>query len=74
MRHTVIHEFQHHLESLAGEDGLAVEDARKMARYKRGDYFFKAPDSGRVDIHGGVCETDMPVYYKSRNIRRRQDT
>lgn len=38
VRHTVIHEFQHHLESLAGENGLAVEDARKMARYKRGDY------------------------------------
>lgn len=38
VRHTVIHEFRHHLESLAGENGLAVEDARQMARYKQGGY------------------------------------
>ncbi len=38
VRHTVIHEFRHHLESLAGENGLAVEDARQMARYRQGDY------------------------------------
>ncbi len=38
VRHTVIHEFRHHLESLAGENGLAVEDARQMARYRRGNY------------------------------------
>lgn len=37
VRHTVIHEFRHHLESLAGENDLAEEDARQMARYRLGD-------------------------------------
>lgn len=37
VRHTVIHEFRHHLESLAGEHGLEREDARNLARYKNDD-------------------------------------
>ncbi len=36
VRHTVIHEFRHHLESLAGEHGLEMEDARNLEKYKNG--------------------------------------
>lgn len=32
------HEFLHHLESLAGEKDLEVQDAIRLARYKRGFY------------------------------------
>lgn len=35
LRKTLLHEFTHHLESLAGEKGLEIEDAHKLARYKR---------------------------------------
>ncbi|MCL2717563.1 MAG: metallopeptidase family protein [Lachnospiraceae bacterium] len=34
LRKTLLHEFTHHLESLAGERGLEIEDARRLARYK----------------------------------------
>ena len=34
VRKTVLHEFRHHLESLAGERDLEVEDAIQIARYK----------------------------------------
>ncbi len=34
VRHTVLHEFRHHLESLAGEKDLEIEDAVKLYRYK----------------------------------------
>lgn len=30
----ILHEFRHHLESLAGERGLEIEDAEEIARYK----------------------------------------
>lgn len=33
LRHTVLHEFRHHLESLAGERDLEVEDAITLAQY-----------------------------------------
>jgi hypothetical protein len=32
---TLKHEFVHHLESLAGEKDLEIEDARQLARFKR---------------------------------------
>ena len=35
LRRTLLHEFTHHLESLAGERGLEIDDARKLAQYKR---------------------------------------
>lgn len=35
LRKTVLHEFRHHLESLAGEKDLEVEDAVRIARYKK---------------------------------------
>ena len=35
LRKTLRHEFRHHIESLAGERGLEIEDARKIAEYKR---------------------------------------
>ena len=35
LRHTLIHEFTHHLESLAGERGLEVQDHIQMARYRQ---------------------------------------
>lgn len=38
VRHTVIHEFRHHLESLAGEHALEREDAYNLARYKSDMY------------------------------------
>ena len=34
MRKTILHEFRHHLESLAGEKGLEIEDAIQIAEYK----------------------------------------
>jgi predicted Zn-dependent protease with MMP-like domain len=34
IRRVVHHEFLHHLESLAGERGLEIEDAHDIARYK----------------------------------------
>ena len=36
LRDTLLHEFTHHWESLAGERGLEVEDARDMEKYRRG--------------------------------------
>ena len=33
IEHTIKHEFTHHLESLAGEKDLEIEDARKMKKY-----------------------------------------
>lgn len=35
LRKTILHEFRHHLESLAGEKDLEVEDAVEIAEYKR---------------------------------------
>ena len=34
MRKTLLHELQHHLESLAGEKDLEIEDAIYIAKYK----------------------------------------
>jgi len=34
LRKTLYHEFIHHLESLAGERGLEIEDAENLAKYK----------------------------------------
>lgn len=34
VRKTVLHEFRHHLESLAGERDLEVEDAKALAAYR----------------------------------------
>ena len=36
LREVLRHEFTHHLENLAGERGLEIEDERKMERYRRG--------------------------------------
>ena len=35
LRRILIHEFTHHIESLAGEKGLAVKDADSLEKYKR---------------------------------------
>ena len=35
IRKTVLHEFRHHLETLAGEKGLAVEDAMRLSDYRK---------------------------------------
>jgi hypothetical protein len=35
LRETLSHEFTHHVESLAGERGLEVEDERQIEEYKR---------------------------------------
>lgn len=35
LKETLSHEFTHHLESLAGERGLEIEDERKLEEYKR---------------------------------------
>ena len=35
LRKVVYHEFQHHLESLAGDRSLEIQDADDIARYKR---------------------------------------
>ena len=36
LKDTLLHEFTHHFESLAGEKGLEIEDAMDMERYRRG--------------------------------------
>mgnify|MGYP004443909417 CR=1 FL=1 len=36
IRRVILHEFRHHLESLAGERDLEIEDALTLARYKEG--------------------------------------
>lgn len=36
LKHTLLHEFTHHLESLAGERGLEVQDSQDMKRYREG--------------------------------------
>ena len=35
LRGTLFHEFTHHLESLAGEMGLEIEDQKQLAKYRR---------------------------------------
>jgi len=35
LRKTLLHEYTHHLESLAGERDLEIQDARSLAAYKR---------------------------------------
>jgi len=34
LRRILVHEFTHHVESLAGERGLEIKDAQQMARYR----------------------------------------
>ena len=34
LRHTLLHEFTHHLESLAGERGLEIEDEIQLKEYE----------------------------------------
>jgi hypothetical protein len=36
LRETLLHEFTHHLEFLAGERGLEIKDAIAMEKYRRG--------------------------------------
>ena len=36
LKDTLLHEFTHHFESLAGERGLEIKDAEEMIKYKRG--------------------------------------
>ena len=40
LRRTLIHEFTHHIESLAGERGLEIKDAQKLEEYKRNNNIF----------------------------------
>lgn len=35
LKKTLFHEFTHHLESLAGERGLEIEDEKQLAEYRR---------------------------------------
>jgi hypothetical protein len=35
LKKTLVHEFTHHIENLAGERGLEIKDAQDMARYRR---------------------------------------
>lgn len=43
VRKTVLHEFTHHFESLAGEKDLEIEDAVRLAKYKQ-DHIQKESD------------------------------
>jgi len=38
LRHTLLHEFTHHLESLAGERGLEIQDKIQLETYRRNQY------------------------------------
>jgi hypothetical protein len=46
LRDTLRHEFLHHVESLAGEKDLEVEDARQLARYKYRAHLRQLKDKG----------------------------
>jgi len=35
LRRVLVHEFTHHMESLAGEHGLEIKDAENIEKYKR---------------------------------------
>lgn len=35
LQNTLVHEFTHHFESLAGERGLEIEDAKAMNKYRK---------------------------------------
>ena len=35
LRETLFHEFTHHLESMAGERGLEIEDEKQLAAYRK---------------------------------------
>ncbi|MCL2462176.1 MAG: metallopeptidase family protein [Defluviitaleaceae bacterium] len=35
LKKVLVHEFTHHLESLAGERGLEIKDAQQMAKYRQ---------------------------------------
>lgn len=37
LRDTLLHEFTHHLESLAGERGLEIKDCHDLERYRKKD-------------------------------------
>ena len=37
LRKTLLHEFTHHIESLAGERGLEIKDEERMRKYRRRD-------------------------------------
>ena len=45
IRKVILHEFRHHLESLAGERDLEIEDARELFEYKQR----KCPFTGAGD-------------------------
>ena len=46
LRETLLHEFTHHLESLAGERGLEIKDQKDIERYIQG---VSSPDSFDID-------------------------
>jgi len=48
LRKTLKHEFRHHLESLAGEDDLEVEDAIQMIKYKQKNIAGKGDSDGDI--------------------------
>lgn len=43
LKDTLLHEFTHHIESLAGERGLEKKDAEKMHRYRQNKNKREAP-------------------------------
>lgn len=38
LRDTLLHEFTHHLESLAGEKGLEIKDAEQLKKYQNSNH------------------------------------
>ena len=44
LREVLRHEFTHHVESLAGEKDLEIEDAEQLRRYKESHHVFKRKD------------------------------
>ena len=43
LRRVVLHEFTHHLESLAGEKGLEIKDEMSLIKYKERGFYNTAP-------------------------------
>ena len=57
LRKTLRHEFRHHIESLAGEDGLILEDKRQLEEYFRQDAArpVKPPGRRMKTVFAKVC-------------------
>ena len=63
VRKTVLHEFRHHLESLAGERDLEIEDQKQLAAYKK----------SKISVGRFVYFSDEQMYFAQRQMNEEDD-